>query len=131
MISEEEDKFINNAERSNDLYQILTQIDLMMTERGFTERNFRYEGKANDNVVALPVYKNSLRLYCLRLSDNILIVGNGGAKTTPTHEEDKTLNGYVISLQKLDALLKEDIKKGLVRIEKTKIIGVNNKEYDL
>lgn len=43
MISEEEDKFINNAERSNDLYQILTQIDLMMTERGFTERNFRYE----------------------------------------------------------------------------------------
>ena len=124
-------KFINNAERSNDLYQILTQIDLMMTERGFTERNFRYEGKASDNVVALPVYKNSLRLYCLRLSDNILIVGNGGAKTTRTHEEDKTLNGYVISLQKLDALLKEDIKKGLVRIEKTKIIGVDNKEYDL
>ena len=53
-------KFLNDAERSNDLYQILNQIDLMMTERGFTERNFRYEGKASDNVVALPVYKNSL-----------------------------------------------------------------------
>ena len=30
-----------------------------------------------------------------------------------------------------DALLKADIKKGLVRIEKTEIIGVDDKEYDL
>ena len=59
------------------------------------------------------------------------IVGNGGVKSTRTHEEDETLNGYVISLQKLDALLKADIKKGLVRIEKTEIIGVDDKEYDL
>ena len=124
-------KFINDAERSTDLQQILNQIDLMMNVRGFTERNFRYEGKACDNVVALPVYKNCLRLYCLRLSDSVLIVGNGGVKSTRTHEEDETLNGYVISLQKLDALLKADIKKGLVRIEKTDIIGVDNKEYDL
>ena len=124
-------KFINDAERSSDLQQILNQIDLMMNVRGFTERNFRYEGKAGDNVVALPVYKNSLRLYCLRLSDSVLIVGNGGVKSTRTHEEDETLNGYVISLQKLDALLKADIMKGLVRIEKTEIIGVDDKEYDL
>ena len=65
------------------------------------------------------------------MSDSVLIVGNGGVKTTRTHEEDNTLNGYVISLQKLDALLKADIKKGLVRIEKTEIIGVDDKEYDL
>ena len=47
------------------------------------------------------------------------------------HVADDTLNGYVISLQKLDALLKADIKKGIVRIEKTEIIGVDDKEYDL
>lgn len=124
-------KFINDAERSTDLQQILTQIDLMLNVRGFTERNFRPEGKMGDNVVAIPVYKNSLRLYCLRLSDSVLIVGNGGVKRTQKVEEDNILNGYVISLQKLDALLKADIKRGLVRIEKTEIIGVDNKEYDL
>ena len=59
------------------------------------------------------------------------IVGNGSVKSTRTHEEDETLNGYVISLQKLDALLKADIKKGLARIEKTEIIGVDDKGYDL
>ena len=124
-------KFINDAERSTDLQQILTQLDLMLNVRGFTERNFRPEGKMNDNVVAIPVYKNSLRLYCLRLSDSVLIVGNGGVKRTKKVEEDNILNGYVINLQKLDALLKTDIKRGLVRIEKTEIIGIDDKEYDL
>ena len=42
------------------------------------------------------------------------------SNNTRTHEEDNTLNGYVISLQKLDALLKADIKKGLVRIVRSK-----------
>lgn len=31
----------------------------------------------------------------------------------------------------LRTLLKADIKNGLVRIEKTEIIGADNKEYDL
>ena len=124
-------KFINDAERNADLQQILTHIDLMMSARGFTERNFRPEGKMSDNVMALPTYKNSLRLYCLRLSDSVLIVGNGGVKTTQKVAQDPVLNGYVISLQKLDALLKADIRRGLVRIEKTEIIGVEDKAYDL
>ncbi len=82
-------------------------------------------------MVALPTYKNSLRLYCLRLSDSVLIVGNGGVKTTQKVGQDPILNGYVINLQKLDALLKADIKRGLVRIEKTEIIGADDKEYDI
>jgi hypothetical protein len=65
------------------------------------------------------------------MSDSVLIVGNGGVKDTKTYEENEDLNGYVISLQKLDALLKADIKNGLVRIEKTEIIGADDKEYDL
>ena len=46
-------------------------------------------------------------------------------------EEETELNGYVISLQKLDALLKADIRNGVVRIEKTEIIGTEEKDYDL
>ena len=60
-----------------------------------------------------------------------MIVGNGGVKSTKTYEEDDDLNGYVISLQKLDELLRADIKNGTVRIEKTEIIGTDDKEYDL
>ena len=123
-------KFKDDALRLNDLRIILNQIDTMLTN-GVTERRFRPEGKMSDGVCALPVYKSGLRLYCLRLSDSVLIVGNGGVKDTKTYQENEDLNGYVISLQKLDALLKADIKKGIVRIEKTEIIGVDDKEYDL
>jgi len=123
-------KFKDDAVRKNDLRIILNQIDTMLL-KGFEERRFRPEGKMSDGVAALPVYKSGLRLYCLRMSDSVLIVGNGGVKDTKTYEENEDLNGYVISLQKLDALLKADIKNGLVRIEKTEIISVDDKEYDL
>ena len=85
----------------------------------------------SDGVVALPVYQSGLRLYCLRLSDSVLIVGNGGVKSTRTYQEDEDLNGYVISLQILDNLLKSDIENGIVRVEKTQIIGIDDREYDI
>lgn len=56
----------------------------------------------------------------------MLIVGNGGIKNTRTYDEDSDLSGYVITLQKLDALLKEAIKNGVVIIEETNITGTEN-----
>ena len=45
----------------------------------------------NDHVSALAIDSRKLRLYCLRISDQILILGNGGVKTTRTYEEDPKL----------------------------------------
>lgn len=84
-----------------------------------------------DRVGALPIHKSRLRLYCLRLSDSVLIVGNGGIKDTRTYEENDELSGYVISLQKLDALLKAEEQAGTISIEVAEIKGVENKEFDL
>ena len=103
-----------------------------MLENGAAlERYSRYEGKMSDNVVALPTFRTSLRLYCLRMSDSVLIVGNGGEKNTKTYEESAELNGYVISLQKLDELLKQEIASGSVVIEKANIVGADEKLFDL
>lgn len=123
-------KFKDDAIRKNELRIILNQIDVML-QKGIEERRFRPEGKMSDGVAALPVYQSGLRLYCLRLSDSVLIVGNGGVKSTGTYQENEDLNGYVISLQKLDSLLKTDIENGIVRVEKTMIIGVDDREYDI
>lgn len=70
----------------------------------------------NDRVYALPVLKSKLRLYCLRLSDKILILGNGGVKKTRTYGEDDTLKGYVITLQKFDRLMKDGVKNGSISV---------------
>lgn len=75
----------------------------------------------NDRVVALPVVQSKLRLYCLRLSDKILILGNGGVKNTKTYEESRELSGYVLTLQNFDKLIKEGVKNGTIIVTENKI----------
>ena len=65
------------------------------------------------------------------MSDSILIVGNGGVKNSSTYEQDPELNGYVISLQKLDALLREDIRNGVMVIESTNLHLSDDKTFEL
>lgn len=65
------------------------------------------------------------------MSDSVLIVGNGGEKNTKTYEESAELNGYVISLQKLDELLKQEIASGSVVIETANIVGADEKLFDI
>lgn len=129
------EKFISNfkddAYCQRDLQIILSAIQRMLVTSGFLERYFRPEGKMKDNVCALPIAGGKLRLYCLRLSDSVLIVGNGGHKTTKTYEESEELNGYVISLQKLDALIKTGVKNGEITIEERSIEGINDKFFEL
>lgn len=72
-----------------------------------------------------------MRLYCLRMSDQILIVGNGGVKTTRTYNEDPILSGYVLDLQKFEKLIRAGIKNGALSIEEKEIIGVDGKSFEL
>jgi hypothetical protein len=125
------EKFKEDASRKEELSVILTAINRMLTASGFLERYFRPEGKIGDHVVALPIERTKMRLYCLRMSDSVLIVGNGGIKNTKTYEEDESLNGYVITLQKLDKLLDHAIKSGKVTIEETSISGIDKTDFDL
>lgn len=60
--------------------------------------------------------QSKLRLYCLRLSEKILVLGNGGVKNTKTYNEDNDLKGYVLTLQKFDKLIKEYVKDGSITI---------------
>lgn len=125
------EKFKNEADVARDLNVILSYIEQMINGAGFLERYFRPEGKMKDDVCALPVVSGKLRLYCLRLSDSVLIAGGGGRKTTKTYQDDDNLNGYVISLQKLDKLIKVEVKKGNIIIESGAIQGVSDKSFDI
>jgi len=92
------------------IVQILGRIG----ELGALERFFRPEGKMRDRVCALPVLNSKLRLYCLRLSDKILILGNGGIKNTRTYEESKELKGFVLTLQKFDEIIRQGEADGSI-----------------
>lgn len=113
-------KFKDDVNFNPDLMRIVGFIN-RIADFGALERYFRPEGKMNDHVVALPVVKSKLRLYCLRLSDKILILGNGGVKDTKTYQENSELNGFVLTLQNFDKLIKEGIEKGVISITENKI----------
>lgn len=125
------EKFKDSADVSRDLNVILSYIEQMINGAGFLERYFRPEGKMRDNVWALPVESGKLRLYCLRLSDSVLIAGGGGRKTTRTYNEDADLTGYVISLQQLDELIRVEVRKGNIVIESGTIRGIEDQTFDL
>ena len=88
-------KFIEDAQLNKDLLRIVQILDKIADE-GALER--------------------FLRLYCLRLSDRILVLGNGGVKNSQTYEEDDSLRGYVLTLQKFEELLREGQRDGTITI---------------
>jgi len=121
-------KFKDEVDFNPDLMRIVGFLN-KIADLGALERFFRPEGKMNDNVVALPVVTSKLRLYCLRLSDKILILGNGGEKKSKTYEQDSELNGYVLTLQKFDNLIKEGIRNKTIVITENTI--KTDKNFDL
>jgi len=132
-VSEYEDflmKFKDNSTLNYDFQRILLALEKII-DRGALERFFRIEGKMNDRVSALAIDSRKLRLYCLRISDQILIVGNGGVKTTRTYQEDEQLSGYVMDLQRFDELLKQAQQNGSITIEKNMIVGIDNKVFEI
>ena len=108
-------RFKDDAEYNPDLMRIVALIN-KIADMGALERYFRPEGKLKDGVCALPVLQSKLRLYCLRLSDKILVLGNGGVKKTRTYNEDDTLKGYVLTLQNFEKLIREGEKGGTISI---------------
>lgn len=123
-------KFKDDAKLNEDYKKIILALEKIVAVGAF-ECFFRPEGKMNDHVAALSIDSRKLRLYCLRISDQILIVGNGGIKTTRTYQENDELSGYVMDLQEFDKLLTEAQKDGSITIEKNVITGIESKVFQL
>ena len=120
-------KFEEEAEFNEDYQRILAALEIIL-DRGALERYFRPEGSINDNLCAIPIESGNIRLFCLRISDQILILGNGDKKTRRTYQEDRRLLGYALDLQKFDKLLKKDLEDGVVTIEERTLKYIEDKE---
>ncbi|MBR5035226.1 MAG: hypothetical protein IKX71_07950 [Bacteroidales bacterium] len=121
-------KFEEEAALNEDYQKILYALSIIL-DKGALERYFRPEGSMSDNLCALPIESGSIRLYCLRISDEILILGNGGSKSTETYQQDLNLYGYALDLQKFDKLLQDDIRDGIVTVEERLLTGIEDRTY--
>lgn len=116
------DQFPEGCDYDEDIDIIIKWID-HIGEKGALERYLRPESKRKDNIWAIPLETCNLRLYLLRLSDEIIILGNGGRKNTPSYNEDQVLNSCVELLQEIDGYIRSRLKKGEVHIYGKQIFG--------
>jgi len=117
------EKFPEGCEYDAEVDVILAWMD-KIAERGALERYFRPEGRYGDGVGVIPIdVGNKLRLYCLRLSDKILIFGNGGVKDAKSWEDSPTLAPYVELLMDTSRFLSSRERNGTVLLVDKEIIG--------
>ena len=90
-----------------DFDAIISVIKKMVYDCGARENLFRLEGK---NIKAIPLCVEqrrrrgvgTLRLYCIRISDKILVIGNGGIKKVRKYEDDPVLLDIVDKLSSIE-----------------------------
>ena len=105
-----------------DFDSVVSAISKMLTECGARENLFRLEGGM---VKAIPLFVSGrrsraagvLRLYCVRVSDRILIIGGGGVKKVQRYEDDAALNDIVRRLRVIERKIKSAVRKSEIDIE--------------
>lgn len=108
-------KFPEGSIYDNEIDRILSWLE-KISEKGALERYFRPEGRYGDGVGAIPIEVGKVRLYCIRISDHILIIGNGGVKDANSWENSPILSKHVELLLDAARFIKSRISEGSIRI---------------
>lgn len=117
------EKFPTGCDYDDEIDVIIAWMN-RIADTGALERYFRPEGRYGDGVGVIPIdVGKKVRLYCLRLSDKILVFGNGGIKDTPTWQESESLAPYVKLLVDTSRFISSRIKDGSLVLVDKEIIG--------
>jgi hypothetical protein len=127
----ETEKFLMNFMDDDNFTEdigIITKMIEKIGNSGAEQRHFRNAGKVKDSVGELPehLYSSKLRLYAIHTSKDIVILGNGGHKTTRTYNEDPHLDKCVSILQTIDNELKKCLRNKTTLINNRKLVGITN-----
>ncbi len=101
----------------DEIKSILKRLRTIGTKTGAREHYFKkWEGQPGDGVAALYDTPNKrLRLYCIRFSNSIVILGSGGEKNVRALQDDKTLHTANYFLRQLSAEMTTRIKENEIR----------------
>ena len=119
-------KYKNNKTYQEDLSGIFAWL-ARISRFGALERYFRPEGRYGSGVMAIPIEVNRLRLYCIRISDNILILGNGSEKDAGKWQESETLKPMVELLSDADRFIHSRFKNNQIKIDRKNLLVGNLK----
>jgi hypothetical protein len=123
-------RFENESALTNDLNLLVAWIQEIGRNRGAKSRYFRFENDA----AALPPPARIMaelgnsycqfRLYCIRLSDEIVILANGGRKTSQTVQNSPELMPHFRFANKMAQQLIELIQSGELVLDGKQIVDL-------
>ena len=117
------EKFPVGCEYDDEIDIIIAWLD-KIGENGALERYSRPEGRYGDGVGVIPIdVGNKLRLYCLRISDKILVFGNGGIKDADSWQNSGTLAPYVEMLIDTSRFIISRIRDGKIILVDKELVG--------
>lgn len=135
-VNEEElefEKFIVSfidSEQHMQNYDIVNDTIEKILLNGAQERYFRPEGKFSDFLFAIPQkgLGCELRVFCLRVSEKIIILGNGGfkPKNVKKYQDIQHLNLIAEEMQIIGNKLKQSIKDSSTIIYQKEFIQISN-----
>lgn len=113
-------RFKDDPKRITDI-QIIKGWVTRIGEKGALERYFKPEGKAL--AIPVPPPKSDLRLYCYRVNDNILILGNGGLKTSKKVKNSPDVIPHFQLMNSVSFVFELKKEKSEIRIEGGELKG--------
>lgn len=123
-------RFEHNSELANDLNLLVAWVQEIGKNRGAKSRYFRFENDAT----ALPPPARIMaelgdrycrfRLYCVRLTDEVVILANGGRKTSQTVQDSPELMAHFRFANKMARQLIELIQEGELVVDGKQITNI-------
>jgi len=120
-------RFAQEEEYLEELLEILTLIEDIGENRGATDKIFgRFENRATAIPPNFPLKieniqfqfpENRLRLYCVRLTEEIVILFNGGIKTSHSAQDSPDLSMKFHEAQQFVKKIEEALKEKDIEIE--------------
>ncbi len=126
------EKFIDSfmdSEYGKDFEIINDTLDRIL-EKGAQERYFRPEGKIFDYLYAIPQkgLGCELRIFCLKISENLIILGNGGIKpkNVKKYQDIESLNEIAEEMQKISSKLYYCMNDFTITVYKKEFIQIKD-----
>jgi hypothetical protein len=115
------DHFIEEykSDHTQDLLNIIGRLKSIGNTAGALAIYFKQdEGLEWDDLVCAlyDIPDKHLRLYCIRLNENIIVVGNGGPKNVRAWQEDAKLSKEVKEMMHYSKIIRTKLKDGSLRI---------------
>lgn len=121
----ETDKFIKRFLEEETVYKDdLDDIVNWINEIGI--RGLKYINlRAENDAYALPPYTESsnLRLFCIKITNSIILLGNGGIKSSQTVQESDDLSMKFHDINRFSKSINEAIRSGNLIIDKMTLKG--------